>query len=310
MNSFLTFVLGECQDSGPNSFDYFALIVSSLISVFSIWGGYKIANVIYRKEQNDRILEELMIQKTEVDLFKNSISQLKIAIDRQILSLNKYIQEKNFTIAFDQGIDTSIFNYVQIKYLYLDIGFANVEEINKVNELIALISSLKNFNTNLRNEVRAYMDKYAFHEQKRYQYRKLLYTTFYELYNERSVDVEVNKERKKFTFSTNDIFIKEYDELINKITSDKEVIFDGSLKSIDLLIERFILQLIAISSKFVPEDIHAIQILEMANVVNTAHNDINNINTLHFESVGSYNKLLKKVSDRIEKYFSLGSPEA
>jgi hypothetical protein len=307
MNSFLTFVSGEGADSSPNWFDYFTLIITSLISIFSVLGGYKIARTIYKSEQNDKLLEDMMLQTTEVNLFKNSLSQLKTSVDKQVEALKRYDSERNFTIQFVQGLDTTIFNYIQIRHLYLDIGFSNSEKINRLNELIGLISSLQKFSLNLRDEFRAYMDKYSFHEQKRYQYRQLLYTKFFELYNERSVSVEVdeNSGRKKFTFSTQDIFIKKYNDLINTVQNDQEVIFDGSLKSIDLLIVRFIVPLIHLSNEYVPEDIHAIQILEISNAVNTAHKDIENITNVHFTSVNTYLQLLENISGKIQEYSSI-----
>jgi hypothetical protein len=209
MNSLLTFVSGEGADSSPNWFDYFSLFMTSLISILSIYGGYKIARKIYKREQNDKLLEDMKLQTTEVNLFKNSLTQLKTSVDKQVEALKQYDSERNFTIQFVQGMDTTIFNYIQIRHLYLDIGFSNTLQINALNDLIGLISSLQKFSLNLRNEFRAYMDKYGFHEQKRYQYRQLLYTQFFKLCNERAIGFEIEKNtgQKKFKFAQVDSFM-------------------------------------------------------------------------------------------------------
>ena len=54
MNSFFNFQFGEFAESNPNWFDWLSIVVSSLISIFSVWGGFLIANKIYSQEKNDK----------------------------------------------------------------------------------------------------------------------------------------------------------------------------------------------------------------------------------------------------------------
>lgn len=94
----------SCLSAVPNWFDWLSLTITSVISIISVLGGFLIANTIYSKEKKDKKLEDKLIQDSEVRLFRNSLSQLASAIDHQILNLEEYLKEQNFSLKFHQGV--------------------------------------------------------------------------------------------------------------------------------------------------------------------------------------------------------------
>lgn len=302
MNSFFTFQFGDFADSNPNWFDWLALIISSFISIFSVWGGFLIANKIYSKEKNDKIGEEKEIQESEVKLFKNSLTQLKSAIEYQIQGLEEYLAKQDFALKFHQGVQVDFLQFINIKYLYKDTGLTNQEEIKKVNKLLSTLYTLSDFRTSLRDEFRTFIKKYGFHEDKFYFYRKLLYTKYFELCNQRSSDFESHGGKKKWNFHADDYFMIEYSRLRDKIFNDKDVISENGLKDRKLFSERFVVPLIHLSSRFLPEDYNAIEVNDIANDVNSAYTDIEHVTSTHNKATKSYLNILTDAKKQIENY--------
>lgn len=146
------------------------------------------------------------------------------------------------------------------------------------------------------------MKKYNFHENKFYSYRKLLYTKYFELCNQRSVSFNVHEGVKVWAFSTDDIFMNEYSQLRDQIFDDSEVIAKNGVKDRKLLNERFIIALIEASSHFLPEDYNAIDVNDIANEVNSAYIDIEHITRIHNQAVKSYLDILKSAKSQINEY--------
>jgi hypothetical protein len=309
MLSILNFQIGEFADSSPSTFDYISLLISSTISVLSIWGGFMIARRIYSNEKADKESEELNIQNSEVNLFKNSISQLNIAIGNQLEKMDEYIRLRNFEFNFNQSVQVDFLQFTNIKYLYLKIGFANEEKIKKLNTLLSRLYALNDFRPSLRSEFRSYISKYNSHESKFYSYRILLYTKFFELCNQRSVNEKLEAGKKKITFSTEDIFMIQYANLRYGIFKDPQVISGNGMIDRDKLNERFILPLIELASKFIPEDYNAIEISDIANEVNSAKIDIDTLTTAHIDTIKAYVKILETVKAEIEDYLEIPPQE-
>lgn len=302
MDSFFTFQFGEFIDSNPDWFDWFSLAISSLISMFSVWGGFWIANKIYSKEKKDKIEEEKENQESEVKLFKNSLVQLKSAIENQIQGLNDYLDKMNFSLELHQGLQVDFLQFIDIKYLYKDTGITNQSEIQKINKLLSTLYTISDFRTSLRDEFRTYMEKYGFHEVKFYLYRKLLYTKYFELCYKRSGDFQIIGGVKTWQFSNDDHFMIEYSTLSDKIFIDKEVITENGLNDRKLFIERFVVPLIKLSSKYLPEDYNAIDVNDIANEVNSAYIDIEYVTSTHIQATRSYLTILTDVKEQIENY--------
>lgn len=282
----------------PNWFDWFSVI----IAVVSIFGGYWIATKIYSKEKRDKIYEENELLTSEINLFKNSLTQLSSSVANQIQSLKKYIEKQDFRLEFNQGVHADFLHFINVKYLYKGIGIDKHEEIQKINKLLSSLYTLNDFRTSLRDELRTYIKKYNFHEDKFYSYRKLLYTKYFELCNQRGVDFIFENGIKKWKFRDDDLFMINYTENRLKIFADHEVINDGGLKDRAKLTERFVIPLVHISADYIPEDYNAIEINDIANEVNTAHTDMEYVTTTHFKAVNSYLGILVDINEKIADY--------
>lgn len=302
MEPFFNFQIGNLGDSDPNWFDWLSLGIGSAISIFSVWGGFWIAKRIYSKEKKDKKEEEKEIQKSEIELFKNSLTQLNLAVSSQISSLEEYIDKHNFSLKFNQGVQVDFLQFVDVKYLYKDIGVKNQYKITQVNKLLSTLYSLNDFRTSLRDELRTYMKKYNFHEDKFYAYRKLLYTKYFELCNLRGGNFSFKEGVKIWQFDKGDKFIQLYTEVRKKTFEDKEIMTEEGLKDREKLNERFVVPLINISKDFIPEDYHAIEISDIANQVNSAFVDMKHVTSTHFNAINSYLEVLKDVRVKINEY--------
>jgi hypothetical protein len=282
----------------PNWFDWFSV----LVAILSIFGGYWIATKIYSKEKRDKNLEEKELLSSEINLFKNSLTQLNSSVSNQIQSLKEYIEKKDFRLEFNQGVHADFLHFINVKYLYKEIGVNKKEEIQKINRLLSSLYTLNDFRTSLRDELRTYIKKYNFHEDKFYSYRKLLYTKYFELCNQRGVDFVFENGIKKWKFRDDDLFMIKYTENRIKTFQDPELISEGGLKDRAKLTERFIIPLIHISADYIPEDYNAIEINDIANEVNTAHTDMEYVTTTHFQAVNSYLDILVDIKQKIADY--------
>ena len=294
----LHFIEGPFWNFTPNWFDWFSV----LVGILSIFGGYWIATKIYSKEKRDKIFEEIELLFSEINLFKNSLTQLSSSVSNQIQSLKEYIEKQDFRLEFNQGVHADFLHFINVKYLYKEIGVNKHEEIQNINRLLSSLYTLNDFRTSLRDELRTYIKKYNFHEDKFYSYRKLLYTKYFELCNQRGVDFVFENGIKKWKFRDDDLFMINYTENRIKIFGDQEVITDGGLKDRAKLTERFVIPLVHISADYIPEDYNAIEINDIANEVNTAHTDMEYVTTTHFQAINSYLDILKDINEKIAGY--------
>lgn len=302
MNSFFNLQFGEFSQSSPNWFDWFSLIISLIVNTLSIFAAYYISERVYKKEKKDLKLEDENIQTSEVELFKNSILLLKIAIDSQIIDLKEYIEKKDFSLKFHPDIQVDFLQFINVKYLYKNAGFENTESIEKINKLMSNLYTLYDFRNSLRDELRTYIKKYNFHESQFYLYRKLLYTKYFTICNVRAESFGIENGIKKWKFNDDDNFMKEYSELIQKTFADKTIIDNNGLKDRKELNKKFIIPLISVGNKYIPEDSNAIEVNEIANQVNAAFIDMESITEKHFKAVKSYLTNLELISGKIKSY--------
>ena len=304
MNSFFNFQFGEFNQASPNWFDWFSLISSLIISAASIFLAFDIAERIYKREKNDKEKESQDLQDTEIELFKNNLTELNIAIENQITNLQKYVEDKNFKLTFNQSVQVDFLQFIDIKHLYKKIGFHNTESIKKLNILMTSLYTIYDFRESLRDEVRTYLKKYNYHESKFYLYRQLLYTKYYSICNLRAESIIFEENQKKWKFKDDDKFMPEYTELIIKTLSDETIVDVTGLKDRKKLNENFIIPLIKIAYKYVPEDFQAIEINDIGNEVNSAFIDIESVTEKHFEVIDSYLLNLKSINTKIKNYLN------
>ncbi|MBS1920947.1 MAG: hypothetical protein JST17_11905 [Bacteroidetes bacterium] len=292
------FLQGGFWNFTPNWFDWFSL----LVAILSIFGGYWIATRIYSKEKCDKENEEKELLASEVNLFKNSLTQLSISVKNQIQSLKEYTERKDFKLKFNQGVNADFLHFINVKYLYKDKGVENQKEIAQINKLLSSLFTLNDFRFSLRDELRTYIKKYNFHEDKFYSYRKLLYTKYFELCNLRGIDFKFENGIKKWKLRDDDLFMIRYTEKRLEAFQDNEVITENGLKDRAKLIEKFILPLIHISADYIPEDYNAIEINDIANEVNSAHSDMEYVTQTHFQAVNSYLDILEDINSKVSEY--------
>lgn len=289
---------GHFWKFSPNWFDWFSL----LVAIFSIFGGYWIASRIYSKEKRDKEKEDKELLTLEVKLFKNSLTQLSKSVANQIQSLEEYIDKKDFKLKFNQGVNADFIHFVNVKYLYKGIGIEKQKGIENINILLSSLFTLNDFRTSLRDELRTYIKKYNFHEDKFYSYRKLLYTKYFELCNQRGIDFKFESGIKKWKLHDDDLFMKRYSEKRGEAFQDKEMITENGLKDRATLVKKFILPLIHISADYIPEDYNAIEVNDIANEINSAHNDMEYLTQTHFQAINSYLDILRDVNKKANEY--------
>ncbi len=304
MNSFFNFQFGEFSQATPNWFDWFSLISSLVINASSIFLAFYLAERIYKKEKIDRNTEDLDIQNSKVQLFKNSLTELNRAIEKQIIDLQSYIDNKDFKLIFHSSIQVDFLQFINVKYLYKNVGFNNVEAISNINNLMTSLYTLYDFRESLRDEVRTYLKKYNYHESKFYLYRQLLYTKYFSICNVRAKSIITDEGVKKWNFHDDDKFMPRYTELILKTSQDTSIIDNNGLKDRAKLNSEFVVPLINIAFEYVPEDLNAIEINDIGNQVNNAFIDMESITEKHFNVMESYLWNLQSISSKVKLYLA------
>ncbi|QXP63761.1 hypothetical protein [Polaribacter sp. HaHaR_3_91] len=282
----------------PNWFDY----VSLFLTVGSIIGTYLIAEKVYNREKGDKRVEDISLQYSENELFKNNLESIKSPILKQIGAINEYIERQDSKMKFYPEIQVDFLQFISLKDIYKKYGFNNKEKIEEINKLMTNLYSLYDFRESLRSEVRTYLEKYNYHEQKFYNYRSLLYTRYFELCNMRNTSFNIENGIKKWTFDGNDHFMGEYSKLVLETYSNNEVMENNALISRRKLIKKFVFPLVEISAKYVPEDYNAIEINEVSNQVVHAFQDMEIITEKHFKVLKSYVKSLESVNGKINEF--------
>lgn len=285
-------------DFTPNWFDWLTL----LLTIASILGAYFIAESVYKREQKDKNEETQELQNSENQLLKNNLEEIKKPIIKQIESLNEYVEKNDFRLSFYSEIQVDFLQFISVKDIYKKHNFQNKENVEIINRLMTSLYSLYDFRGSLRSEVRTYIEKYNYHEQKFYKYRALLYTKYFELCNSRANNIVNENGIKKWSFNSDDKFMSEYSKLRNDTFQDEEVIFNNGLKDRKLLVERFVKPLIEISQKYIPEDYNAIEITDIANEVFSAFTDMEHVTGKHINAIKGHIDSLKSVSEKINEF--------
>ncbi|GAA3643516.1 hypothetical protein [Flavivirga jejuensis] len=288
-------------DFEPNWFDWLTL---SLI-IASILSAYLISESVYKREQKNIKKENQELENSENLLLKNNLLSIQKPIEKQIKSLEEYMQKKDFRLSFYSDIQVNFLQFISVKDIYKKYGFDNTENTKTINSLMTNLYSLYDFRDSLRSEVRTYIKKYNYHEQKFYKYRGLLYTKYFELCNLRAENIINESGIKKFSFNPNDKFMAEYTQLRFKTFNDNEIIDNNGLKNRNLLAERFVKPLIDISAKYIPEDYNAIETNDIANQVLSAFDDMEYVTSKHMNAIKGHIESLESVSSKIKKFEEL-----
>ncbi|SHH18520.1 hypothetical protein [Flavobacterium defluvii] len=291
------------SQTAPNWFDWFSLISSLLVSGASIFFAFKLAEKVYQKEKSDKVLEDLEIQNSEIQIFKSSLIELNDSIEKQIINLQKYDSNRDFKLFLHVDIKVDFLQFIDIKYLYRRIGFSNTEAIKKINDLMAMLYALYDFRESLTDEFRTYIKKYNYHESKFNQYRQLLYTKYFSIcHNRAEVELSGDGNTKKWKFRVHDKFIIRYSELVDKILTDDSIV---GLQDRAKLNNEFVIPLTAIAYQYVPEDLDAIEVNNIGNDVISAFNDMEYVTKIHFDVINVYLHNLRAVSAKIREVLDI-----
>lgn len=267
------------------------------LSQFTVDTKFQITYIIEKKKTEKK--EDKKLDLAGFNLFKNSIEQLNSAVKNQEEDILKYIEKQDFSLTFHQNVNVDFLQFIDAKKIYLILGLEHEE---KINSLFKRLYLLNDFRISLRNEVRTYIKRYNELEKEFYSYRELLYLEYYRLCNTRSLSVKIENNKKMWNFDVKDIFMNEYSKLINQILSNTEIIENNALKSRDKLVSEFVVKISEISGKFIPEDIDAIYINNLANKVNAAYIDMSEITKSHLKAMKSYSDNLNITSEKIELF--------
>ena len=219
-------------------------------------------------------------------------------------NLQSYIDNKDFKLIFHSAIQVDFLQFINVKYLYKNAGFNNIEAISNINNLMTSLYTLYDFRESLRDEVRTYLKKYNYHESKFYLYRQLLYTKYFSICNVRAESINIDEGVKKWKFHDDDKFMPRYTELILKTSQDTSIIDNNGLKDRSKLNSEFVVHLINIAFEYVPEDLNAIEINDIGNQVNSAFIDMESITEKHFNVMESYLSNLQSISSKVKLYLA------
>ena len=284
----------------PNWFEYTSL----LVTVGTIIGAYKIAEHVYDREKADKKVENISLQFSENELFKNNLESLIKPIKSQIEAIDNYLKSDDLKLKFYPEIQVDFLQFVNIKEIYKRNDLNDKKKIEEINKLMTNLYTLYDFRTSLRDEVRTYIEKYNYHERKFYLYRQLFYGKFFELSNSRANGYKMDKGIKKWSFDPKDNFMQEYSKLRMETFDDKEVIDNDGIKDRKKLIEKFIVPLAEKANNYIPEDYNAIEVNDISNEVNAAFIDMEEITGKHKNAMKGYKNSLETVLEKIESFLS------
>lgn len=285
MESFFKLQINKYGETMPDWFDWLSLIVSLL----AIIGTYLISRNIFRKEIKHKKEEDEKLQEFEIELFKINIRNLLSPIEKQINSLNAYVNGYFYKIDYNQSVQVNFLDIIDLKNLYKKAGLENNKGIIQINKLIDMLFTIKDFRSSLFEEIKYYETRKNYFHEKFLDYRKILYTKYYS-----SVNSFLKDEK-----NGNPKFLLEYNKLCGNIHKNPSIINNRQE-----FIDKFILPLITETMKdeIILEDIRAIEVNEIANNVKSAYDNMTLIDDTHKTNINNYIDGLNNVKSEINTY--------
>lgn len=290
--SLINFQFGEFENNSPGWFDWLSLILTAL----SIWFAYYLGERTYKRDKDDRAAAEARNVKSENELFINSLQELYNNAELQINFLKEYIENKHFRLKINPNLQVNFLKFINVKILYSE---RSDQEITTLNHLLASLYSNNTVLENLRSELNNFISKYNIHEAKfKNGYRQILYTKFLQFSNLRSVSYRLNAGKTEWAYNADDKFMQEYFKLtLSDIASD-----DGSIANQGKIDRNFLLPIITLAKDYVPRDIIAIEVLDIANDAHSAYIDMTALMDSHFTVIASYLTTLEEMNLEIRGF--------
>lgn len=286
----IIFDFSDNSNQSPNWFDWLSLAVSVLsIIIAYLWGQY-----IYKKEKEDRQDEETKNIESEKELFNENISILRNDIEKQIESLNNYIDQKDFVIKLNPNIKIDFLKFINIKSLYKD------NNRNKVNTLLSALYSISDFYIFLTRERDEHQKHYkddegVFQEN----YREVFYTQNYLLHNKRIEEVIEENGKINIAYHKDDKFMPEFRKIVNDF--EKNITNENGTADRDKIMEE-LKKIMTITVQYIPFDYDAIMVNIIANKASAAYINMKNRKDVHFRTIKSLITTLESVNNAIDNY--------
>lgn len=286
----IIFDFSDNSNQSPNWFDWLSLAVSVLsIIIAYLWGQY-----IYKKEKEDRQDEETKNIESEKELFNENISILRNDIEKQIESLNNYIDQKDFVIKLNPNIKIDFLKFINIKSLYKD------NNRNKVNTLLSALYSISDFYIFLTRERDEHQKHYKDDERVfQENYREVFYTQNYLLHNKRIEEVIEENGKINIAYHKDDKFMPEFQKIVNDF--EKNITNENGTADRDKIMEE-LKKIMTITVQYIPFDYDAIMVNIIANKASAAYINMKNRKDVHFRTIKSLITTLESVNNAIDNY--------
>lgn len=276
----------------PNWFNWLSLV----FNILSIWFAYWLGERTYKRDKVDKQKEEAINIQSEKELFNENISILRNDIEKQIESLNNYIDQKDFVIKLNPNIKIDFLKFINIKSLYKD------NNKNKVNTLLSALYSISDFYIFLTRERDEHQKHYKDDERVfQENYREVFYTQNYLLHNKRIEEVIEENGKINIAYHKDDKFMPEFRKIVNDF--EKNITNENGTADRDKIMEE-LKKIMKITIQYIPFDYDAIMVNIIANKASAAYTNMKHRKDVHFRTIKSLITTLKKVNDTIDNYYN------
>jgi hypothetical protein len=270
MSSIFTFQSGEFYHSTPGWFDWLTLGANLLF----ITAGYCVAFAVYYKQRRDNA-------KDAHQLFLESVASLKDAVDKTIIQLTDFkcgLADRNDVVIIpilSANLNDRFFSRVDLTSLTRYYKKKTESHYQKYNDFLKWSGFIGVYHDYFLNELNEYRTQFRGHEEK-FQKHRLL-------------SANILNDVVAHLYTPHDTsFAANYVSLLKQVVDNPDIVKDGLIINRDLLNEKFVFELVKLSSKYTFTDVKANVVNGLANEVYAARSEMNNLKT-HMGQIVSKN---------------------
>lgn len=286
-------------DLSQNWFDVLTLV----LTILSLWLAFHLGERGYKREKKDRVKEQKQLNETEIKLLKINLEELLKVINKQLVALEKYKTEQNFSLKYYPNLQVDFLKFVNPKSIYEEIGFENQQKIDATNDLFSLLFGLNDFRLTLRDSLRNYILRYGEFEKGFYLYRKLLYKMMQEIVNRNIHDIVKVEGGFQIHFGNNE-FAEQFFHLNQSVLDNPNLLDEKGNVIRPKLIELFILPTIELCQPHIPINPDAIEAADVANEVHSAWINMEQVTKAHFNEIEGHIDILMDVKASITDFLN------
>lgn len=265
----------------PYWFDWLSLFANLLF----ITGGFIVAFAVYSHQRNDNA-------RDAYEAFQDSLLVLNDAVDKTIVELSKFktgMSASNDDLANPKlpvALNDRFLEKVDLPSLkrYYKKHHLNYSDLMSFLKQSSILGAFYNI---FLNEFNSFRTTFFSFEQKFKRHRLLYVNLFHEvrggLYKSHSVDFE-----RKYTVK------------IQELMKDVDVVKNSAIINRNLLNERYIVPIAQLAGEYITTDEKASQINQLANEVNDARIDMDNLKASMADSASGYIILFENLKTVIE----------